>query len=69
MATVINNPGGTGDNAGGWGPGAIIGIILAIIVVFVLLVYGIPAMRSTRSTGGPSVNVPSDVNINVNKGQ
>jgi hypothetical protein len=55
MATVINNP-GNGSNDSGSGAGLIIGIIVAIILVFVLIRWGIPAIRG-GSGGGTNINV------------
>ena len=67
MATVINNPPGTGDGSGsGSSAGLIIGIIIAVILLFVLFAYGIPAMRHSGS--GTNVNVPGKIDVNVNKG-
>ncbi len=60
MATVINNPGGSDGES--TGVGMIIGIILAIVVIALFLIYGIPAMR-----GGNTNNPPAGgTNINVN---
>lgn len=54
MATVINNPGGTSE---GSGMGVVIGVILAIIVIGLFLIYGLPKMRGNTS--------PSNVDVNV----
>lgn len=54
MATVINNP-----SDGGSGAGTIIGIVIAIILIALLFIYGLPALRggAAPSGGGASVNV------------
>jgi hypothetical protein len=54
MATVINNP---GDNSGG--AGMIIGLVVAVIIIAIIFIYGIPALRGTSSApaAGASVNV------------
>jgi hypothetical protein len=67
MATVINNPdsGGTRESSG---MGLIIGVIVAVIIVFLFIVYGLPGIRG-RSTGGTNVNVPDKINVDVNKTQ
>lgn len=52
MATVINNP--NGEN--GSGVGTIIGVIIAVILLFVLIRWGIPAMRGDTD-GGTNINV------------
>lgn len=67
MATIINNPGDGGDR--GPGAGLVIGIVVAVILVVLAFVYLIPAIRGSGGNGGtPQVNVPSKVDINVNKG-
>lgn len=56
MATVINNPGE------GSGAGTIIGIVVAIILLALLFIYGLPALRGTGGgTDAPSANV--DINL------
>ncbi len=53
MATVINNP---GDN-GSTGAGVIIGVVVAIILVAVIFIYGLPALRESNNSGTPSANI------------
>lgn len=67
MATIVNNPPADGD---GRGSGFLVGIILVIIVVILLLVYGLPALNNAGTGGGtqtPQVNVPEEVDVNVNQ--
>jgi len=45
MTTVINNPGGSNDS--GSGAGLVIGVIVAIVLIFALIRWGIPAMRGS----------------------
>lgn len=60
MATVINNPSSdTGGDAG-----VVLGILAAIIIIALLLLYGLPALRNA-SPGGTNINVPDKVDINV----
>lgn len=76
MATVINNPTG---NDGGSGMGMVIGIIVVILVVILLVLFGLPALRGGGGTdapdanaptdGGAELNVPDQVDVNVNPGQ
>lgn len=53
MATVINNP------SEGSGAGTILGIVVAVIIIALLFIYGLPALRGTGSTQ------PAGTNINV----
>ncbi len=69
MATIINNPGSgsNGENNGG-GAGMIIGIIVAIVIVALFVIYGLPAMRGTSNDATPNsteINVPDSVDVNV----
>lgn len=62
MATVINNPTpATYATESNGGAGFMVGIILAIILGILLLVYGLPAItnRSDNNTA-PSVNSTID---------
>lgn len=63
MATIINNPDTGNSNSSSLG--LIVGIVLAAVVVFLLLMYGIPALREKNS--GTTVNIPDKINIDVNK--
>ena len=68
MTTVINNPGeGSNDNSSGMG--IIFGVIIAIILIALFFVYGLPALRRTNQAqpSGPTINVPETIDINVNK--
>lgn len=51
MATVINNP------SEGSGAGTIIGVVIAILLIALLFIYGIPALRGTSGGTGTNVNV------------
>lgn len=55
MATVINNP------SEGSGAGTIIGIVVAIILIALLFIYGLPALRGGDTPTGGSANI--DVNL------
>lgn len=56
MATIINNPSG-GDSSHS-GVGLIIGIVLALVVIVLFFIYGLPALRNLGGGGGGT-------NINV----
>ena len=63
MTTIIN----PGTNDSGNGVGTILGVVLVIIVLILFFVYGLPALRGGND-GGTDVNIPDDVNVNVNPG-
>jgi hypothetical protein len=65
MATIVNTPAPSGDS--GNNMAAIAGLILFIVVIFILLVYGIPALRRVGVGSAPQINVPKDINVNVNQ--
>jgi hypothetical protein len=60
MKTVVNNPGG-GTSSESSGVGLILGVIVAIVLIGLFFVYGLPALQGTPSpaaqTGGTNVNV------------
>lgn len=63
MATVINNPSGTGSSGSGFG--AAIAALILIVLVIIILAWGLPAIRNARNSGGTNIQVPDRVN-NVN---
>lgn len=68
MATVVNNtPTATPATNGSNGTGFLLGIILLILFVGALLYYGLPALN--RASSGPNINVPEQIDVNVNNGQ
>lgn len=66
MATVINNP---GEGSGGDGMGFLMGAIVLIVVVFLFILYGLPALRGAGTVNTtPQINVPDSVDVNLNQG-
>jgi hypothetical protein len=57
MTTVVNNPGE------GSGAGTIIGIVVAIILIALLFIYGLPAIR-----GGSAPAPGANINVTVPTG-
>ncbi len=65
MTTIINNP-PSSDNSGG--PlGMIVGLIVLVILIYLGIVYGLPAIQ--RMQIGTPLNVPGKIDINVNQPQ
>lgn len=65
MSTIVNTPAQPTQSSGS-GIGFLAGVILLIIFFGIVLYYGIPALN--RATSGPTINVPDQVDINVNPG-
>jgi hypothetical protein len=58
MATVINNPSGNSEDSG---VGMIIGVLVAIVLIVLFFVYGLPALRGNPAPAQNGLNV--DVNL------
>ena len=65
MATIINNPPVTNNETGGNGMGFLLGIIILIVFVAIILIYGLPILKN-MSGFSAQVNVPKNINVNVN---
>lgn len=62
MATIVNNPAPSNDSSGGMG--MIFGVIGLLIVLYLFFIYGLPAIRQV---GTPQINIPSEIDVNVNQ--
>lgn len=71
MTTVVNNPVAGDGDAGGNGVGFFMGILLLVVVVFLVLVYGLPGIRQGTGSGTgstttqPNIKVPDKVDVNI----
>ena len=64
MTTVVNTP-SSGDSSGGMGM-----FLTAVLVIGALLVFGyffLPMLRQGTQPSAPSIQVPEQVDINVNQ--
>jgi hypothetical protein len=61
LATVINNPAATTDDANN--TGVIFAVLLLLALVFALVYWGVPNARNVFS---PNLTVPRNVDVNVN---
>jgi len=64
METVINNPGGGSGESSGMG--MIVGVILAIVIIVLFFMYGLPAIRSNQAADD---NGSVDINVELPSGQ
>ena len=55
------------DHESGSGVTLIVGLILAILLVWLLFSFGLPMLRT--ATTAPQVNVPDKVDVNINNPQ
>jgi len=62
MTTIVNNP-PPAENSGG-PMGMIIGLVMVIVVGYLFVVYGVPAIRQVQ-TASPQINVPSEIDVNI----
>ena len=65
MTTVINSPSPSSDNGSG---GTILSIFVLIILGLLFFYFGLPAIRRMGSSE-PQVNVPNQIDVNVNETQ
>lgn len=62
MATIINNPPSDSPRSGG-GMGFLLGVIVLIVFAAIFIIYILPLIG--RGFGGTQINVPSDLNVNL----
>ena len=62
MTTVVNNPAPSKDS--GNNMGMIVGLIVILILGYLFIMYGIPALGQMK-LGGPQITVPSKIDVNV----
>jgi hypothetical protein len=69
MATTVVNPQPASESNGGSnGMGFILGIILILFLVVLFFIYILPLVQQSISQGtGTQVNVPKDINVNVDQ--
>jgi hypothetical protein len=62
MTTIVNTPAPTSQSNGM--PGMILGLVTLAVVLYILFIYGLPAINNLRS---PQITVPDKVDININQ--
>jgi multidrug efflux pump subunit AcrA (membrane-fusion protein) len=62
MTTVVNNPAPSNDS--GNNMGMIVGLVVILVLGYLFIMYGIPAL-SQMKTGGTQITVPSKIDVNV----
>lgn len=66
MATIVNNPPAANDSGGPMG--MIIALVVLLVLAYLGLMYGLPALRQMQ-LGSPQINIPSKIDVNVNKAE
>lgn len=64
MTTIVNTPAPAPANDSGGSMGMIIGFIVVLILGFLFIMYGVPALRQMQ-LGSPQINIPSKIDVNV----
>ncbi len=62
MATIVNTPATTDS---GNSVGFLLGVILLIAFALIFLFYGLPYIGSMFRASAPQVNVPGQIDVNV----
>ena len=65
MTTIVNTPGNTTDS--GSGASSMLTVLVVLVVLALLVIFGLPILR--RATAVPQVNVPDQIDVNVNTPQ
>lgn len=60
MATIVNTPSGSHEDSG---MGLIVGVIVAILVVLLFFVYGLPALRGTPAANDNGTSASINVDL------
>jgi len=66
MTTIVNTPAPSNDSSSGMG--MIIGLIVLIVVAYLFIVFGLPAIRGMQ-VGAPQINIPSKIDVNIQQPQ
>ena len=61
MTTIVNSPAPTNESNGS---GFLLGVIALIGFVFILLYYGLPAIKN-MGVQAPQINIPNKIDVNV----
>lgn len=64
MTTIVNNPTPAPANETGGGMGMIIGLVVVLVLGYLFIMYGVPALRQMQF-GSPQINIPSKIDVNV----
>lgn len=59
MATIVNNPAPVESNNG---TGMIVGALIFLVLIFLFVMYGLPAISRMQS---PQINIPNKIDVNV----
>lgn len=63
MATTIINPSPAQNESSG-NLGIIIGLVVLVVLAYLFFIYGLPMVKQI---GSPQINIPSQIDVNVNQ--
>lgn len=64
MTTIVNNPVPV-TTEDGTGVGMILGIILALVIIALLVIFGIPAFRNSTTASDPMPTGATNINVTL----
>lgn len=64
MATTVVNP---PQNSSNNGMGFLLGIIVLVVLVILFFVYGLPYIQNNMTGGRIEVNIPDNIDVNLNQ--
>lgn len=63
MAIIVNNPSGMAEDSS---LGAVLGVLLAVIIIIAFFVFGMPMLQNMQANNPPTQ--PNSINIQVPAG-
>lgn len=66
MTTIVNSPTPSSDNSGS---GFLIGVLVLVGFGLLFVYFGLPVIRRMGQSSTPQINVPSEIDVNINPEQ
>ncbi|MFA6602585.1 MAG: hypothetical protein WCT01_02155 [Candidatus Shapirobacteria bacterium] len=65
MTTIVNNPPPVPQNTNN-GLGPVVALISILLLGALFYIYGLPALRRANFGSTPQINVPNQIDVNIN---